>query len=220
MIAVLWGGLGSIMTFIVMAALGDMVSEEVRDRLDHLPHAILRLAAHQLDRAERAVMFDDEWLPELTYILKGDEARPVTRLVQGTSYAIGIFVAARRIARHLEHIPLVIEVRSARLWSSNSMVVRAGDRLVLQPGGAQYVVLRKLNRQLAIVERIDSGQRLAVRIWNLLRPPWRIIHRRGNAKQPGHHEPKRTRVSISATACLSASHGKIPRGSLVPFGSG
>jgi len=31
------------------AAIGDMVSEEIRDRLDHLPHAILRLAACRLD---------------------------------------------------------------------------------------------------------------------------------------------------------------------------
>jgi hypothetical protein len=96
-----WAALGGIVTFIVMAALGDMVSEEVRDRLDHLPHAILRLAAMRLDPEQRTTIYDDEWLAELTYILKGDEARPVTRLYHGTRFALGILVAARQIADQL-----------------------------------------------------------------------------------------------------------------------
>jgi hypothetical protein len=82
-------------------AIGDMASEEVRDRLDHLPHVILRLAALRLDPAERVAIYDDEWLPELIYILQGDEARPVTRLYHGARFALGILVAARRIARDL-----------------------------------------------------------------------------------------------------------------------
>jgi hypothetical protein len=97
----LWGVLGSICTFIILAALGDMVSKEVRDRLDHLPHAILRLAARRLDAAQRVTVYEDEWLPELSYILKGDEARPITRLFHGTRYALGILANTRRIARHL-----------------------------------------------------------------------------------------------------------------------
>jgi hypothetical protein len=88
------GGLG-------MTAIGDMVSEEVRDRLDHLPHAILRVAARRLDPALRVTVYEDEWLPELTYILKGDEARPVTRLIHGTRYAVGILMSVRRITRYL-----------------------------------------------------------------------------------------------------------------------
>lgn len=97
----LLAALGSIGTFIVMAALGDMVSEEVRDRLDHLPHAILRLAARRLDPGQRAAIYEEVWLPDLAYFLKGDEARPVTRLIQGTRFAIGILTKARRIERNL-----------------------------------------------------------------------------------------------------------------------
>jgi hypothetical protein len=52
---------------LLAAAIGDMVSEEIRDRLDHLPHAILRLAARRLDAPERAAIYDGEWLPELIY---------------------------------------------------------------------------------------------------------------------------------------------------------
>jgi transcriptional regulator with XRE-family HTH domain len=93
-------------------AIGDMVSEEVRDRLDHLPHAILRLAAHRINATARAAIYDGEWLPELTYILQGDEARPVTRLYHGTSFALGIFVAARRIARDLHRAEPLVESQS------------------------------------------------------------------------------------------------------------
>lgn len=35
-------------------------------------------------------------MPELTYILKSDESRPVTRLYHGTLFAFGILTAARR----------------------------------------------------------------------------------------------------------------------------
>jgi hypothetical protein len=86
---------------LVAAAVGDMVSEEVRDRLDHVPHAILKLAASRLDAPRRTAIYDDEWLPELTYILQGNEARPVSRVYHGTRYALGILIAARRIARDL-----------------------------------------------------------------------------------------------------------------------
>ncbi len=96
----LWAVPGIIVGF-GLAAAGDMMSEEVRDRLDHLPHAILRLAAYRLDPAKRVAIYVDEWVPELTYILKGDEARPVTRLYHGTRFAIGILVAVRRIDRDL-----------------------------------------------------------------------------------------------------------------------
>lgn len=88
------GGLGITVT-------GDMVSEEVRDRLDHIPRAILKLAAGRLDPGQRSTVYVDEWLPELTYILKGAEARPITRLITGTHYALGILASTRRIARHL-----------------------------------------------------------------------------------------------------------------------
>ena len=94
---------------LVAAAIGDMVSEEIRDRLDHLPHAILRLAACRLDASERAAIYDDEWLPELIYILQGDEARPVSRVYHGVRFALGILITARRIARDLQRAAPLME---------------------------------------------------------------------------------------------------------------
>jgi hypothetical protein len=100
----LWAALG-LLAALATTAFGDMASEEIRDRLDHLPHAILRLAARRLDPAQRTTVHHDEWLPELTYILKGAEARPITRLITGTRYSLGIFASAPRIARHLHREP-------------------------------------------------------------------------------------------------------------------
>jgi hypothetical protein len=82
------------------AALGDLVSEEIRGWLDKLPQAVLRLAAGRLDPAFRESIYQDEWLPELVYALRGDESRPITRLIRGTTFALGLLFAARRIARN------------------------------------------------------------------------------------------------------------------------
>jgi anti-anti-sigma regulatory factor len=100
MTGLLWAVLGIFGGF-VMAAIGDMVSEEARDRLDHLPHAILRLAARRLDAALRASLYEEIWLPDLAYHLKGDEARPVTRLYHGICFAVGMLASARRSSRNL-----------------------------------------------------------------------------------------------------------------------
>jgi transcriptional regulator with XRE-family HTH domain len=100
---------------LLAAAIGDMVSEEVRDRLDHLPHAILRLAVRRLDPIERIAIYDHEWLPELTYILQGDEALPVTRLYHGTHFAFGILLTARRITHDLRQVGLPMENQASPL---------------------------------------------------------------------------------------------------------
>jgi hypothetical protein len=104
MTGILWAVLG-LFAGLVMTAFGDMFSEEMRDRLDHLPHAILRLAARRLTPSQRITVYQDEWLPELTYILKGVEARPITRLFTGTAFALGIFINAARISRRLNRRP-------------------------------------------------------------------------------------------------------------------
>jgi hypothetical protein len=101
-ISFLLESVGGIATLIVMAALGDLASEEVRDRLDHLPQALLRLAARRLDADQRLTVYEDEWMPELTFILKGDEARPITRLYHGVHFALGILAASRRVSRTLD----------------------------------------------------------------------------------------------------------------------
>ena len=91
------------MSGIAIAAVGELHQQEVGDRLNQSPSPHpSRLAARRLDPGQRATVYRDEWEPELTYILRGTEARPVTRLITGSWYAFfGILVNARRIARHL-----------------------------------------------------------------------------------------------------------------------
>jgi hypothetical protein len=46
-----------ILVGLAMTALGDMASEEIRDRLDQLPHAILRLASRRLTPDQRTAIY-------------------------------------------------------------------------------------------------------------------------------------------------------------------
>lgn len=89
----------------LLLALSDLVSEEIRGWLDLAPQGILRLAAAQLDAVQYENIYKGEWLPELQYILKGAESRPITRLIRGVNYALGLLISARRIARQLDRAP-------------------------------------------------------------------------------------------------------------------
>lgn len=132
MTGLVWAVLG-VFGCLAMTALGDMVSEEVRDRLDHLPNAILHLAARRLDPAHRLTVYQDEWLPELTYILKGDEARPITRLISGTWYALGILAKTDSITAHL-HRPVVEQPLPLEQGSPESTFLGVVRELITERG--------------------------------------------------------------------------------------
>jgi Sigma-70 region 2 len=92
-----WGGL-CLLGMFLSAALGDLISEEIRGWLDLAPHAVLRLAAARLDPGLREDIYHEDWLPELTYILRGAESRPITRLIRGLTFGLGLLISARAIA--------------------------------------------------------------------------------------------------------------------------
>ena len=83
---------------VLIAVLGELINEEMRGWIDYLPRVILRLAATRLDPASKITMYEDEWLPELTCILSGAEARPISRVILGMKYSAGFLIKARRIA--------------------------------------------------------------------------------------------------------------------------
>jgi hypothetical protein len=97
----MWLWLLALVGSFIMAAVGDMVSEEIRGWLDVVPQAILRLAAAQLNETQRDAIYENEWLPELSYVLRGAESRPITRLIRGISFALGLLVSAHRVAQQL-----------------------------------------------------------------------------------------------------------------------
>jgi hypothetical protein len=85
----LWFALSVALMFLG-AALGDLVSEEIRGWLDRVPHAVLRLATLRLDPADRETTYREVWGPDLDYFLRGDESRPITRLIRGMKFAVSL----------------------------------------------------------------------------------------------------------------------------------
>jgi DNA-binding transcriptional MerR regulator len=77
-----------------------MWQEEVRTRLGRLPEALIRLASSRLPCQERDD-YADEWRAELTFVLRDTDGLPLTRLLRGTSYALGLLRVSRGIAREL-----------------------------------------------------------------------------------------------------------------------
>jgi hypothetical protein len=77
-----------------------MFSEEIRTRLDLLPQSLLILATRRVDADLRAELLE-EWSGELHEILRGTEAKPVTRLCRGVRYSMGLLVVAPRVGRTL-----------------------------------------------------------------------------------------------------------------------
>jgi hypothetical protein len=100
----LWGAL-TLLGGAVCAVTAKLVNDEIRGWLDLLPHIILRLAAKRLRPGQREAIYQDEWVPELAYILKEAETRPITRLVRGVRFSLGLLISATRVARHLNRAP-------------------------------------------------------------------------------------------------------------------
>jgi Restriction endonuclease len=96
------GAFLSIALAVMVAALGEMVSDEIRARLDRLPLALLAAAARRLPVSQRADVYEQAWLPELHYVLRGDQAMPITRLVHGLRFAFSLWLTAPRIGMNLE----------------------------------------------------------------------------------------------------------------------
>src|SRR2546426_755622 len=53
----------------------------------------------------RESVYQEKWVPDLIYELRGAESRPITRLVRGLTFALGLLVSAHKIAGHLAPVP-------------------------------------------------------------------------------------------------------------------
>jgi hypothetical protein len=81
-----------------------MLSDEVLGWLALVPLGVLRLVAMRLPAALRKTVYEGEWLPELQFILRKAEGRPITRLTTGIWYACSLIRSAGRIARTLANV--------------------------------------------------------------------------------------------------------------------
>jgi hypothetical protein len=90
---------------VLLAAIGELVSDEIRARLDRIPLALLTMAARRLPRDQQKALYVEAWLPELHYVLQGDEAAPITRLIHGIRFAASLWLSAPKIGRELAASP-------------------------------------------------------------------------------------------------------------------
>jgi hypothetical protein len=93
-----WVAVAAFLVGLVATVVGDLVSEEVRTRLDRLPFFLIRVAGRRLDEGIRRET-TSEWTAELNEILRRhrSSALPLTRLAIGTHYAFGLLRSAGAI---------------------------------------------------------------------------------------------------------------------------
>jgi hypothetical protein len=85
---------------VVMATITDLLSEEMRARLDRLPQALVWVAVRRLPAHAREDM-RREWVGELHEYLHGHHAVPVTRLVKGSWFALSLIWGSKKVAQGL-----------------------------------------------------------------------------------------------------------------------
>ncbi len=105
---------------VLLAAIGEMVSDEIRARLDRIPLTILAVAARRLPPEQRRALYSEAWLPELRHVLQGDEAVPITRLIHGIRFAASLWLSAPKVGRELaaDQAPACSAVTRDRTWAN------------------------------------------------------------------------------------------------------
>lgn len=98
MIVLAW--LAGLAAAVGAAAVGGLVNDEARARLEQIPYLLLTAAIRRLPAELRADV-GEEWHAELDHILHRVEAYPLTRLLYGTCFAAGLLRAAPKIGRDL-----------------------------------------------------------------------------------------------------------------------
>lgn len=86
---------------VLLAAIGELVSAEIRARLDRIPLALLAMAARRLPPEQYQALYVGAWLPELHHVLQGDQATPITRLIHGIRFAASLWLLAPMVGREL-----------------------------------------------------------------------------------------------------------------------
>src|SRR3712207_3084071 len=93
--------LGALGLVILVELLKTLAVTEAQTRIERLPAALLRLASRRLPIHHRQSVYEEEWLPELAYIVRVTDGMPLTRLIRGVKYSVGLVFAARSVARGL-----------------------------------------------------------------------------------------------------------------------
>ncbi len=138
-------------------AMSELVSEEARARLDQVPYALLTVAIRRLPLEIRADV-GDEWRAELRQILRGAQAYPLTRLIHGIRFALGLLWVAPQIGKHLVSVR---ERSTAESSQGDDVWHRQGRTLIYAPNGTRWPIWR-------------SGAVLAVGVALAVWQDWRL----------------------------------------------
>ena len=121
----------------LLTALSGVIGDEVRGWLELTPRGILRLVALRLPAGSREVIYKEEWLPELVFILHEAEGGPITRAARATWFAASLAGAAAEIGRTLSEGRNEAE---AAVHVEPAIVVLAGG----EPTAAAYLYVSLL----------------------------------------------------------------------------
>jgi hypothetical protein len=109
--------------------LGDLLAEEIRGWLDLLPRAILRLAATRLEPARRQTAYENEWLPELLFVLGKSESLPIIRLLRGTWFALSLLTLTSKVRKPERRMQRLGQwLASASAWRITDFAVTLAGR--------------------------------------------------------------------------------------------
>jgi len=123
---------------------GDLAREEVRRRLDALPMLLVRLASRRLPEPARADRVG-EWEAELGAILlrRGLDKFPISRLVVGVRFALGLFVAAPAFRPRSRRAPVTRLATRAVALAAVALMLTSGAAWVnpetVRPGKIEVV---------------------------------------------------------------------------------
>jgi hypothetical protein len=93
---------GAVM-FVAGAAGAKMIGDQVETILLRLPYRLLRLARRRAGLAHRDELYA-EWVDDLDEATADRTGRPVSQLVFGIWFAVGVIVAAPLVARERAHL--------------------------------------------------------------------------------------------------------------------
>jgi hypothetical protein len=137
----------------LVAVLSSLIKDEIRGWLDLVPYGILRLAALLLESGQRKTIYEDEWVPELYYILRKADTRPISRLFLGIKFALGLLVSVRRISRRINREPQ-IEASSSTAPAEDSALESLKVPVTLTVNSDQAALMVRQTQ----LESMNSGQ--------------------------------------------------------------
>ncbi len=190
---------------LVAAAIGDMVSAEVRARLDQLPYTVLHLAIRRLPAELRADIGKD-WQAELDHILHRAKLYPVTRLIKGVYFAAGLLRTAPGIARSLALMRgsgQAQTIDAVQLTRIPAVVLRTADVIV---SALMLVLLAPVLTQIAIAIKVADGGpvlmregRFALKFRTTMTTSGHLdasvsLHETDRLRVWGRHDPRVTRL--------------------------